>query len=105
MLDSLLRHVMALANGEKVDPDSKSGATHYDSILANALLLSELRPQDSTLPERTDLDEDGGRTDGDGVYRIDGYDSQGFDISGFDHGGIHKAHDFNDPGCNCPSCR
>jgi len=38
---------MALANGEKVDPDSKSGATHYDSILANALLLSELRPSDT----------------------------------------------------------
>lgn len=44
MIDSLLRHVLALKRGEVVDPDSKNGATHYDSIVANALMLSELRP-------------------------------------------------------------
>lgn len=44
MIDSLLRHVLALKTGEVVDPDSKSGATHYDSIVTNALMLSELRP-------------------------------------------------------------
>lgn len=42
-LDSLLRHISALQRGEVIDPESKNGATHYDAILANALMLSELR--------------------------------------------------------------
>lgn len=42
MLDSLMRHILALKSGEVVDPDSSTGATHYDKIVTNALMLSEL---------------------------------------------------------------
>lgn len=42
ILDSMMRHIMALKRGEVVDPDSSTGATHYDKIVTNALMLSEL---------------------------------------------------------------
>lgn len=42
ILDSMMRHVVALKRGEVVDPDSSMGATHYDKIVTNALMLSEL---------------------------------------------------------------
>jgi hypothetical protein len=40
MQDSLLRHVMALANGEALD--SKTGLPHTAFIIANAMFLAEL---------------------------------------------------------------
>lgn len=42
IIDSLLRHLEAHVSGEIVDPTSKTGATHLDKVLNNALLLSQL---------------------------------------------------------------
>ena len=39
VLDSLGRHIIALASGEQIDP--ASGLPHADKILTNAMLLSE----------------------------------------------------------------
>lgn len=39
VLDSLGRHIVALASGEQIDP--ASGLPHADKILTNAMLLSE----------------------------------------------------------------
>ena len=39
VLDSLGRHLVALASGEEID--AKSGLPHVDKILTNAMMLSE----------------------------------------------------------------
>jgi hypothetical protein len=39
-LDSLLRHVNAIINGERVDPDS--GEPHYKAVVFNAAVYAEL---------------------------------------------------------------
>lgn len=42
IIDSLMRHLEAHVSGEVVDPGSKTGATHLDKILCNAMLLRQL---------------------------------------------------------------
>lgn len=42
LIDSLMSHLTKHMAGEIVDPDSKTGATHLDKVLCNALMLREL---------------------------------------------------------------
>lgn len=102
ILDSLLRHVQALRDGEVFVPDSKHGATHWDAIMSNAMMLSELRP--AQVVDATSA-EDPIRVPGP-LWGSLGIDGDGFClISGFDASGIHRTHTNEDPLCNCPTCR
>lgn len=98
ILDSLLRHVAKLRSGEIIDPDSELGATHWDAIVSNALMLSELR--DNPGPEMISA-----------ATRIVGWGTKGLDVNGyclatgFNADGVHMTHDPIDPFCNCPACR
>lgn len=42
IIDSMMSHLTKHMNGEIVDPDSTTGATHLDKMLCNALLLRQL---------------------------------------------------------------
>lgn len=85
ILDSLLRHIKDLMSGEVMVPDSEHGATHWDAIVSNALMLSELRPSKVLTP--------------------DDFDSLGYNASGFGRDGWHRTHEPQNDFCNCPSCR
>lgn len=100
IIDSLLRHVAKLRSGEVVDPDSEMGATHWDAIVSNALMLSELRDNPGHGPGVTSVDTS-----------IVGWGAKGLDVdgyclaTGFNAAGVHRTCDPVGPFCNCPSCR
>lgn len=103
ILDSLLRHVQALRDGEVFVPDSEHGATHWDAIMSNAMMLSELRP--ATVDTSDIASAYLGRAMPP-YWGSKGIDAEGYCLlTGFNGEGVHKAHDPNDPCCNCPSCR
>lgn len=103
ILDSLLRHIQALRQGETIVPDSEHGATHWDAIVSNALMLSELRPVQvidaASVEDQTQMVTDP-------LWGTKGLDANGFCLlTGFDALGWHRTHSNYDPLCNCPSCR
>lgn len=105
ILDSLLRHVQALRDGEVFVPDSEHGATHWDAILSNAMMLSELRP--ATV---VDAIRESALTGPETVLAMSwgskGIDAEGYClVTGFDSKGWHRTHNPGDLHCNCPSCR
>lgn len=107
ILDSLLRHIQKLQEGEIFVPDSEHGATHWDAILSNALMLSELRP--AQVVDATSAAELARVYTGAELpqsWGTDGIDQNGYCMrTGFNANGEHISHDLNDPCCNCPSCR
>lgn len=96
ILDSLLRHIQALRDGEVFVPDSEHGATHWDAIMSNAMMLSELRPAITT-PQAPTISTGRGAK---------GFDEKGYClVTGFNNDGWHRTHDPLSGICNCPSCR
>lgn len=106
IIDSLLRHVAALQSGEVFVPDSEHGATHWDAIVSNALMLSELRPARVVVDAAS-----ASGSDYHGIAPPLGWGAEGIDVNGyclvtgFNANGEHISHDLDDPLCNCPSCR
>ena len=101
IIDSLLRHIAALQGGEIYVPDSEHGATHWDAIMSNAMMLSELRPV-----QAIEMAPNAAITNADPLWGSMGVDTSGFClVTGFDSFGWHRTHNNDDPLCNCPSCR
>jgi hypothetical protein len=101
ILDSLLRHIQALRDGEVFVPDSEHGATHWDAVMSNAMMLSELRPARVVDTAEGDIEVPCG-----GLWGTKGVDADGFCLlTGFDRDGNHRLCSNKDPLCNCPACR